>query len=578
MNQKAVFFSLALFLFSTLPFLAGCRDVNDITLEAEPGEEQVIAPNYCPESDTAIPSFPGMALPGFTTGSFVGSGRCAICHGNLADSKGNDVSMDADWRSTMMANAARDPLWQAKVSSEVTRTPGLQAVIEEKCATCHMPMATTQARADNTPIGIFGTQFTKSPHSLHAAATDGVSCTLCHQIQDIELGNAGSFSGGYNIDTAAAPPDRPIFGPFSQPRSNQMRNMIGYTPVLGTQTEDSGLCATCHTLFTPFVNAQGEVIGEFPEQTPYLEWESSSFGDGVGDDITCQQCHMPEAEGAAVISNMPRNLPARSPFAKHYFVGGNRFMLEIMKSNAEDLALTAATIQLDNTIDRTLTQLTENSAKVAITNAELDANNLVLSIEVTNQAGHKLPTGYPARRVWLHLTVTDASGRVVFESGKPEPDGSISGNDANADPASYEPHHDVIRGSDQVQIYETIMRDSDGQVTQTLLRAAAYAKDNRLLPLGFEKSNVSEYIAVYGHAVRDNNFTGGADQLTYQIDTQMTNGPYTVSVALLHQTVSYQFMQDLIRDDTPQIQRFSGYYDDACKMPSVMYYIQHTIE
>ena len=50
-------------------------------------------------------------------------------------------------------------------------------------------------------------------------------------------------------------------------------------------------------------------------------------------------------------------------------------------------------------------------------------------ISIENLGGHKLPTAYPSRRVWLHLTVRDSRGNALFESGALHPDGSIEGND-----------------------------------------------------------------------------------------------------------------------------------------------------
>lgn len=46
----------------------------------------------------------------------------------------------------MMANAAKDPLWQAKVSTEVQPYigTGLEQAIQEKCSRCHMGMARYQ--------------------------------------------------------------------------------------------------------------------------------------------------------------------------------------------------------------------------------------------------------------------------------------------------------------------------------------------------------------------------------------------------------------------------------------------------
>ena len=392
----------------------------------------------------------------------------------------------------MMANGARDPLWQAKVSSEVARNPQLKAVIEDKCATCHMPMARTQAVVDNETVGILDGGFSNEKHALNALAMDGVSCSLCHQIQDVNLGQEESMSGHFTIDAQTPPPDRLIFGPFPQPFQNPMRMDVGFTPVQGVQTLDSALCAACHTLFTPYVDGEGNILGTFPEQTPYLEWEHSAYGDGEG--RSCQQCHMPMADGPAVISNRPggRQLSARSPFAEHHFVGGNAFMLRLLSTQGESLGLTAGTVHLDATLARTVNRLETATAELSIVHAQLDGSILTVVVETVNEVGHKLPSGFPSRRAWIHLTVLDANGKVVFESGRLQADGSIVGSDADEDGARYEPHYDLISSPDQVQIYEPIMQNSDGEVTYTLLRAASYAKDNRLLPQGFDKATAGE--------------------------------------------------------------------------------------
>ena len=66
----------------------------------------------------------------------------------LRDNQGNDISPVTDWRSTMMANAVRDPFWQAQVESEVVDLPQLKTVIEDTCNRCHAPMGRTQAIHD----------------------------------------------------------------------------------------------------------------------------------------------------------------------------------------------------------------------------------------------------------------------------------------------------------------------------------------------------------------------------------------------------------------------------------------------
>ena len=326
------------------------------------------------KDDTAFVE--GNLLPIFETKLFATSGLCARCHSNLEDEFGEDVSIDADWRSTMMANSARDPLWQAKVHSEVLRTPHYSEKIQEKCATCHMPMATFQAKVDGKKAIIIG-GFLDEKNPYHVLAMDGVSCSLCHQIKNSpRLGTPASFTGGYEIDSTTQKPDRLIFGPYQNPFSRPMRMMDGFTPTYGSHISKSELCATCHTLYTNPVDDNGNLIlnenGEpvnFPEQTPYLEWLHSVFGDGVGgDDKTCQDCHMPKAKGKVKIANRPPRIPTRSPFSKHYFVGGNVFMLTILKNNIKELGLTASSEHFQRTIKRTLELLQNETAVLKIQN------------------------------------------------------------------------------------------------------------------------------------------------------------------------------------------------------------------
>jgi hypothetical protein len=177
--------------------------------------------------------------------------------------------------------------------------------------------------------------------------------------------------------------------------------------------------------------------------------------------------------------------------------------------------------------------------------------------------------------VWLHVTVKDANDDVIFESGRPQPDGRITGDDALESDPSFEPHHELITSGDQVQIYEPVLLDSEGQVTYTLLRAVAYAKDNRLLPSGFDKHTASSDTAAYGDASTDTNFTGGGDQVTYSI--RVPEGPLTVKADLLFQSVAYEFAEDLRPDNTDLVNRFMAQYDASDKTPITVATVQATV-
>jgi hypothetical protein len=73
------------------------------------------------------------------TDMFALSSDCIACHNNLVSPAGEDVSIGANWRGTMMANSARDPYWQASVRRETMDHPSKAADIEDECAT--MPYA-----------------------------------------------------------------------------------------------------------------------------------------------------------------------------------------------------------------------------------------------------------------------------------------------------------------------------------------------------------------------------------------------------------------------------------------------------
>jgi hypothetical protein len=531
---------------------------------AAPAEMQPAVPSPEPAPGPALNRGQDTVLSTFTTADFSGPGLCAACHVGLKDGSGGDVSMPTHWRSTMMANAAKDPIWQAKVSSEVARFPALQGTIEKKCLNCHMPMGETQAAVEGQPVTGLGDGFFNPANPLHPAAIGGVSCTLCHQLTDANFGEMASFSGGYKVDTSTNPPDRLIYGPYVQPVAQVMQASTGFNPVYGAHMVTAEHCATCHNLYTPYVDAQGNVLGEFPEQTPYTEWQNSKFGAAK---TSCQSCHMPTAQGGVVISVAPGDLAARQPFYQHYFVGGNALMLKILRDWGGKLEVTADALHFDATLTRVTDQIGKRSATMELKSLELRDGVLSAQIQVSPLTGHKFPASFPSRRAWLHVTVTDAAGQVIFESGKPNIDGTISGNAADADPAAFEPHYDVITQADQVQIYEPIMGDNEGKVTYTLLRGGQYLKDNRLLPEGVDKAALPADIAVYGEARDDVNFEGGSDLITYRVGVEPGTAPFTVSGELLYEPLSYQFVKDLLVDQTPLVERFAGYYGATDKSP-----------
>jgi len=500
--------------------------------------------------------------PAFTSNHFSGSANCQMCHDGLTDNTGKDVSIIKAWKSTMMANATRDPLWKAKVRTELNRTPSLAGVINDKCSRCHAPMANFEAHQNNSPIEILDNGFTNPNNDYHNEAMDGVSCTLCHQIEDNgQLGELSSMSGHYPLNN-----QKKIYGPYDNIFANPMIMNTGYTPEYSPHVKKSELCATCHNLKTPFTDDAGNVLSstpesEFPEQMPYSEWLASDYAATT----SCQQCHMARTDGVS-ISTRPMWLGPRDDFAEHVFVGGNKFMLDMLSNNKEELGVLATDF---SEIIAATENLLSQAASIEVLSSTQTADTLDFNLRINSNTGHKLPSAYPSRRAILHVTVKDSAGAVVFESGKVNANGSIAGVNSDNDLTSFEPHYDVITSADQVQVYEAIMNDYKGDVTYTLLRGSDYIKDNRLLPNGFNKQTVSSDVKVAGAAFDDANFIGGSDEIRYSL-AGLSPDTYSVNVELVYQTLAYAFAQDLFKDSAKEVTDFKRLYNASNAKSSVI--------
>lgn len=525
-----------------------------------------------PRADT--PQSHGATLPAQGNGDadtsmFAQSSECLACHNNLVTPSGEDVSIGAGWRGTMMANAGRDPYVQASVRRETIDHPLRAADIEDECATCHMPAAQKIARAAGGKGQVFAhlsRAAARAPSGLDELATDGVSCTVCHQIAPDRLGTREGLNGDFVV---AAPLDngkRRAFGPSNPDvgRRRIMHSVTGFEQEQATHIRESELCATCHTLITEALGVDGRAIGSLPEQMNYQEWRHSAFFE---EQRSCQSCHMPLAQGPVRIASVLGDY--RESLSRHTFVGGNAFMLRLMNRYRAELGVEATSAELDATARATIRQLERDTATVAVEAADLADGTLAVDIVVRNLTGHKFPTGYPARRTWLHVTVRDTQGRTVFESGRVTEAGLIEGNASDAAGEMFEPHYEEITNPDQVQIYESIMGTLDGLPTTGLLQATRYLKDNRLLPRGFDKRTAPSEIGVIGAADTDEDFEGNGDRVRYRIPVT-TGAPVTVEIELQFQPVGYRWAHNLAAYDAPEPRKFLGYYKSLASSSSVV--------
>ncbi len=527
------------------------------------------------------------------TGAFTNAAKCgAQCHksdGSIMDINGKDISPGVQWKHSVMANAFNDPYWQAAVEDEVDSFPALAGFIENTCIKCHAPMGHTHAHHTDTNLDTDG-HYRFDTAKGEDISREGVSCTACHQIDAGNLGTADSFSGGFTIEGDPAAADyKNIYGPYDSPVGRNMNMQTGHTPTAGAYVSKSELCATCHTLYTPALDPDtGTPSGiSFLEQGTYLEWQNSVYATAGTQEAQCQGCHMPEpATGHSTpITLSPNSAPDRTPYGQHTLVGGNAHLLEILSDYRPELGIinSTSTAGFDEQIALTQNFLT-SAASVAVSAPVSSGNNLEFNVEVTNNAGHKVPSAYPSRRVWLHVVVKNtANNKIIFESGKPDARGYISTDAARlkADCMAghklegfdsslcYEPHRDVINDQSQIAIYETVLGDVHDNITHILLQGSQYLKDNRIPPAGFTNSKATtiEPQTVPSGVSGDNDFNCvsiaegcGADTVHYQVNIEGQSGPYKVDVRLLYQATQPGFV-DGMHNVGDRVNRFKVMYD-----------------
>jgi hypothetical protein len=488
------------------------------------------------------------------------SDRCAACHNGLTTKDGEDISIGFQWRASIMANSSRDPYWQGSVRRESIDHPESKQAIEDECSICHMPAVRMADRDRVRHTDVFSRFPLATFPKGDRAAADGVTCSVCHQIEKEGLGTDATFVGNVKIAQPDKNGERAEYGPFDIDQGHRTvmhSSTATYRPTQGEQMRDAGLCGSCHTLITSALGPKGEKIARFPEQVPYQEWQHSDYATKQ----TCQDCHMPVVNEPVAVTALYGQ--PREGMHRHTFVGSNFVVEGMLQDHRDELATAALPEEMDAAMKRTTEFLKTQAAKVTIGSIDRTAIGVAVEVHVENLGGHKLPTAYPSRRAWLHVVVRDGSGRVVFESGALNPDGSIVGNDNDVDPLKYEPHYREITRADQVEIYEPILKDSDGKVTTGLLHAVGYLKDNRLLPHGFDKATAIQDIAVTGGAADDPGFTDKGSTVRYAVSTGGAAGPFKVEAELWYQPIGFRWAHNLAPYQASEPQRMVKYYEAA---------------
>ncbi len=514
------------------------------------------------------------------------SSLCARCHDNsdraqaMRDEKGQGIAPYDLWQSTMMANSARDPFWRAAVAREVENTPAAKAAIEAKCMRCHSPMA-------NPVHGGRGHKLTmpllKEVSDMATTALDGVSCTVCHGISPEGLGTQATYNGMFIINK-----ERKLYGPHADVFGMPMRRFTGLTGVASEHILQSRLCGSCHTLETHALTPDGKPTGStHQEQSPYLEWQNSDFStetEKPGPRATsCQDCHVPTEStgGKALHTRIARNpmggdfrIPDRSPVGRHIFVGGNSLIPSILRDNPRLRARTPRKA-FDATIAAVRDQLRHRTARLEIQQATVKDARMSFKIAIENQAGHKFPSAYPSRRAWLRIRILDGEGILCFESGNWNEEGFLidtQGKVLASEKAGgpIQPHRHRITSAEQVQIYEAVMKDDSTRHTWLLMRAAGYAKDNRILPMGWSPEHPEAGKTAPAGLMGDKDFVGGGDRIAVDVPLGAAEGPFQIQVDLVFQSQGGRYLAEFLTAKNAEVRRYEKLWKEADRRPDLV--------
>lgn len=492
---------------------------------------------------------------------------CSGCHGHdpnghaMVTEDGTDVNIYDDWRSTMMANSAKDPFWRAKVTHEMMVNPEHSLALQDKCTSCHAPTGHYQAKLKNHQL-----TYTLADLYSDTLGLDGVNCQACHA--QAPAGIDSRHSGNLFYDTNYV---RVAYGPYEFVFDAPMHEFVGIKPEYGDHVLDGGLCAGCHTLITNSVDLNGHLTGNtFVEQATYHEWLNSRY-DRTHANVSCQNCHVPQLEDEIVISANYQFLTPKFPFGRHELAGANVQMLKLLKENRNALGITATAENFDNTISATLRMLQEKSLDMSLQTGILNGDSVDFQVMLSNKAGHKFPSGYPSRRAWIEFEVQNEAGETIFHSGAMNADYSLVGEDPN-----FEPHYDWINAPGQVQIYELVPGDVNGIFTNVLERGHTGIKDNRLTPQGFRTDDpVYDTTLVIGNALTDPNFNrnalgtegSGTDIVHYQIPTNGYTGRLKVTARVWYQSLPPKWMNPIFEYSSPEIDSFKAMFNAADRSP-----------
>jgi cytochrome c553 len=320
----------------------------------------------------------------------------------------------------------------------------------------------------------------------------------------------------------------------------------GHAVLVSPFHREAAMCGTCHDVSNPAFekdengnylpnafDAPSPIYSShalMPIERTYSEWFYSAYNSptGVYNPLlggnkpyvaTCQDCHMRDVTGKGC--NDPA-APTRSDLPLHDMTGGSTWLPgllgQLFPGQVNTAALSAGIIRAR--------YMLQNAATL-----EAVQDGVQLKVKVTNESGHKLPTGYPeGRRMWLNIRLLDADSNVVYESG------------------AYDAETGVLTHDPSMRIYEAkpgldgvtapLVGVDEGSSFHFVLNNKIF-KDTRIPPRGFTNAN----FALFGGIPITRGYADGQywDDVLYRLKP----GVVTAQVNLYYQSTSKEYVEFL---------------------------------
>lgn len=474
-------------------------------------------------------------LPGsqpFEAGTLSSPSNCSVCHGNYNQA----VEPYFNWQGSMMAHASIDPLFEACMAIANQDAPDSG----DLCLRCHIPTGWVRGRS----IPTSGSQF-------QTADKVGVSCDLCHGMVDPIYSPENPIQDQAVLAALSSPPTTFGNGMFVIDPSGVRRGPFadatsGHTILVSPFHREAALCGTCHDVSNPafeksptgtyppnaFDSPPSDLTAQklLPIERTYSEWLNSAYNTPTGVFApqfggnrqyvaSCQDCHMRAVTGKGC--NFP-TAPTRTDLPLHDMTGGSTWLPGVLAAvypgqvngPAVQAGIVRARYMLQNAATMQVVQVADQ-----------------LKVTVTNESGHKLPTGYPeGRRVWINVKFLDTSEQLIAES------------------AAYDAGTGELTHDPQAKIYEAkpgldsdtagLVGTAPGPSFHFVLNNKIY-KDNRIPPRGFTNAAFEQFGgAPVGHTYADGQFW---DDTYYAVPP----GAVSAVVTLYYQSTSKEYVEFL---------------------------------